>query len=430
MSTLSKTSSKTSRIEKTSNIIISANLFAFLLLSVSFHGSYKVSIIAMVCSYFLFLIPTIRNKISLTNDHKIFTIGYAVYTSSIILELVLHGENLRELDPASKTLLCMPFLLLLSTVNLKRSLIPVSFSIGAIILFAVAYYERSILGSSRASAGINPIQFGNIASAMGVICLFLIKGQTNKCGFIIPLLIIGGITGLSASFLSLSRGGWLIIPVAFILLGFQYRHSLKSSPTKFLYSAIVILFTIALMISETNITSRLQTSISNVNKVSHDGNTTSIGLRFEMWKVAYDVFTSAPIVGVGKSAYLAYQQAESKRENISSKLKEFNQAHNAYLDAAARRGIIGLTGLLVFLLLPLIIAWKYVNSKNSSIQAYAYSLVILSLSFLSYNLTQSMFNHNSGIIMFTMFMIILMSGLNTEKINYDLNNNYHKKRSP
>lgn len=427
MITLQENSSK---IEKATNFIISANLFIFLLLSVSFHGSYKVSSIAMMCSYFLLLIPTIRNKISLTNDHKIFTIGYAAYTASIILELVVHGESLRELDPASKTLLCMPFLLLLSTVNLKRSLIPISFSIGAIALFSVAYYERSILGSHRAGAGINPIQFGNIASAMGVICLFLIKGQTNKCGFITPLLIIGGIAGLSASFLSLSRGGWLIIPVALILLGFQYRHSLKYSPKKFLFSVILVLFTIALMISETNITSRLQTSISNINKVSHDKNTTSIGLRFEMWQVAYNVFTSAPILGVGKSAYLSYQKEEIKRGKVTSRLKDFNQAHNAYLDAAARRGIVGLAGLLVFLLLPLIIAWRHVNSENSSIQAYAYSLVILSLSFLSYNLTQSMFNHNSGIIMFTMFMIILMSGLNTEQRSYDLDNHYHKKRSP
>lgn len=415
-----------SKIEAIANFILSASLFVFLLLSVSYHGSYKASGILILCTYLLFFLPSIRKNIQLDKTHAAFAISCVAYIVSILMEVLIHNESARELDPASKAILFAPFLILLSTLKPKNIMIAVGFSLGSITLFSVALYERNVLGIDRVGAGINPIQFGNISSVMGLLCFFLIKTiSTKNHRLLIPLLIAGGVAGISASFLSLSRGGWLIIPIAIAILTFQYRQNIKASPKAAIVGILITFSTMALLISETNIVNRLQTANTDIQEISQGNNSSSTGQRIEMWKVAFDVFLQNPALGVGKSSYLQQQQEKIERKEVSSALKGYNQAHNAYLDAAARRGIIGVSALLLLLLTPFTIAWKHLQNDNPKVKAYAYSLVILSLSFLSFNLTQSMFNHNSGIVMFLMFFIILMSGLNAEKKAHDFNHNHY-----
>ncbi|WP_420554808.1 O-antigen ligase family protein [Neptuniibacter marinus] len=402
--------------ERASDFIITACLFIFLILSVSFHGSYKFSGILILFSYILFTLPTIRKSLYLNRSHIIFIVGCMLYIASMLSELLIHKEEFREFDPASKVFLFAPFLFLLCRLESKQLIIPIGFAIGSIVLFLIAFYERNIMDIPRSGGGINPIQFGNTASVMGLISFFLIKSLTNeKKKALIFLLIIGGISGLSASFLSLSRGGWIIIPIGIFLLGFQYKDSIIKYPKKTLIALIITFITVTTIISQTNITPRIEMISTDIHKFSQGDNSTSTGQRLAMWKVAFEIFISSPIVGVGKSVYLHTQQQKADNGEIAIQLKKYNHAHNAYFDTAARRGIIGLVGLLSLLFTPFLIAWRNLNSTNTRIKAYAYSLVILSLSFSSYNLTQSMFNHNSGIIMFTMFMIILISGLNAEK---------------
>jgi len=398
-------------------------LFLFLALSVSFHGSYKVSGIIILCSYSLFLFSTVRKKIQLSKLHITFAASIIIYIMTLSMEIIIHKESIRELDPISKVILYAPFLILLSTLKPKILAIPWGFALGSVVLFLVAFYEREALGLPRAGAGINPIQFGNIACAMGLICFFLVNSQNNKK--IIMLLIIGGLAGITASFLSLSRGGWLIIPIAILLLIIQHRHNIIRNPKRALISIIIAFSSLSFLLIQTNIPSRINTINHDLEKMADGNNSTSTGDRIAMWKVAFNIFTDNPIIGTGKSDYLLTQQQKIDNNLVPSRLKDYNQAHNAYLDAGARRGIIGIAGLVIFLLAPALIALKHIRHKQVSIRTYAYCLFILSLSFSSFNLTQSMFNHNSGIIMFSMFFIILLSGLNTEKNANDLSNYHH-----
>ncbi len=402
-------------------IFLSGVVFCSIALSVAFVGSYKISGGLILASYLLFLLPSVRAGLKFQAAHKMFLLGGGIYLASILFEVALHHQSLREADPASKILLLTPFLLLLSRIDLSKHFLAFSFALGGIILLGVSLYDRFIFGLHRASGGINEIQFGNIACALGLICFFLLNTlkQSPYTRGLQTILVLGGLSALASSFLSGTRGGWVAIIT--VLLATYVIHFPKMNLKMRCATLLtpMLLITLLFAIPQTNVAKRSVELMEDIQLFVESGNTrTPTGERLDMWRTAAEVFINAPMVGVGKSHYLEYQKTQIDNHRVSEHLIGKNQAHNGYLDAAARRGIIGVAALCMFLFLPILVAWPYWRSDNSTIRGYAGALICLSFSFSCFNLTQSMFNHNSGIIMYLIFMVTLISALNSAIRNH------------
>ena len=78
----------------------------------------------------------------------------------------------------------------------------------------------------------------------------------------------------------------------------------------------------------------------------------SVGMRFEFWKTGFDIFKSAPIIGVGtgdiKRAYAEMYERNNSKLGEKYRLR----GHNQYLTIAVQFGIVGSLLLLVVLLGP------------------------------------------------------------------------------
>ena len=87
-------------------------------------------------------------------------------------------------------------------------------AIGAIGAAIFAGYQYIGLGI-RAGGYLNPIQFGNIALLMGVLCMVhaLVIFDFSRLN---TLSWLGFVSGLAASVWSLTRGGWLALILIFI----------------------------------------------------------------------------------------------------------------------------------------------------------------------------------------------------------------------
>jgi len=89
----------------------------------------------------------------------------------------------------------------------------------------------------------------------------------------------------------------------------------------------------------------------------------SVGQRLEMWAVAWRLFKSAPLTGVGSGAYMASAQKLVDEGAAPPVTSIYDHPHDEYLDALSSRGLVGLAALLLLLGLP---AWLFTRSLNST----------------------------------------------------------------
>lgn len=393
------------------NLINSYLLFSiscFLCLSVSFNGSYKIAGIIILSSYFLLFIPSVRKRINIGKPATILISSFIIFFICQCIEIIIHNESKREIDPSSKLILFIPYLILLSTIRDFKTVIPISFAIGSTILGSIAIYETFLSNIHRANAGINAIQFGNLASAIGIITLFLSRvfDKDGSKSLVKTLIIGSGFMAIVASILSGSRGGWLIFPIAVAI--WLFSGNTKTGRRNLITSVLAILLVLTLALALGGF-DRLLMIKSELDTYMNGEHLTSIGQRLEMWRIAFSTFMEAPFLGAGKTNYLAYQAQQIAVDPKLQVLANYSQAHNGYLDAMARRGTLGLLALLMLLSTPIYLGYIILKNKKGKANYYAISLIMLGLSFSTFNLTQSSFNHNSGMIFFAVLMIILLT---------------------
>jgi len=106
---------------------------------------------------------------------------------------------------------------------------------------------------------------------------------------------------------------------------------------------VVSLFYAAYQVSP-NFKARLNTGISDINKVVNDKNyCTSIGLRFGVWSIGGEIFSDNPLFGIGVTNEMdTLKDIVSKKYENMECLKEMPSYHNFYIQTAVHLGLIGL----------------------------------------------------------------------------------------
>lgn len=142
---------------------------------------------------------------------------------------------------------------------------------------------------------------------------------------------------------------------------------------------------------------------------------TSVGQRFEMWRAAWHLFLTSPIVGVGVGAYqISTDQLVSQNE-IAPFVRDFDHPHNDYLNALASSGILGLGVLIAILFLPLRRFWQFVTSTNPATHAMGMAGVLTVVGFAIYALTDTIFLHSMMITWYVIYIALFYALLDAQE---------------
>jgi len=116
--------------------------------------------------------------------------------------------------------------------------------------------------------------------------------------FWVGLKILGFVAGITASFASGSRGGWLAIP---LLLGLLiYFNTGKKSLRLIGFSSLALLLILGwVLVGQSGVNQRLD-ALKNDAEIYRYNRDTSTGIRWQLHKAAVDVFVRHPIFGVGQ----------------------------------------------------------------------------------------------------------------------------------
>lgn len=212
------------------------------------------------------------------------------------------------------------------------------------------FNRRISLGSSM----IN-ISAGTQIILLASVLAFAVHRVLDWKTIILVIAIVLEVVGIFASG---SRGAWLGILVIFVLAGFWVFMKRGAGSTSLIILTLLFVSALAILQATPQVEKRLAVSKSDFQEYISDSTNrkSSVSLRFEMWRSAYDGFIQNPLTGMG-GAKLGLrwhgQEHDYKILNYSP------HVHNDILEAAQSRGLLGMVGVLLILFTPMYLGWRY-----------------------------------------------------------------------
>ncbi|WP_445005965.1 O-antigen ligase family protein [Halomonas mongoliensis] len=337
-----------------------------------------------------------------------------LYGGLWILEVWWDGQGSRGLDKPIRFFLAAPVLLLLLAYPPRMAAVWLSAALAAIGTGSFAAWQKLVLGMARADGHTQVIQFGNSSMLFGILCLgglgwAVCQRQPRRW---LALLIVGALFGFMGSLFSGSRGGWIGLPFIALALYKGYGRYLALRYQATLAGLLLVVAGLAYAIPHTGVADRIDHGISDVQRyISGESRTSSLGARFEMWRAAAIVIPERPLTGWGENGYIARAAELVDEERVGVAVARYSHVHNEVLDITVKRGLLGLATLLLLYFVPMRLFGRQISSKNLELRAFSVSGVLLCVAYIDFGLSQVFFAHNSGVMLFSFWLVILWASM-------------------
>lgn len=313
----------------------------------------------------------------------------------------------------------LPFVLLMFGLWVIRRYKPKSewfwagLAVGALGAAVLSGYQAVVLGM-RAGGFTHPIQFGNVALLLGVLCI--VRALLGHQGVAMHILMwVGFIAGLAASVWSQTRGGWLAVVLIFIWIVVNATKDWARLKRGLVAFAMLTAVAIPTLQPNGVVQSRIAVAVSEFNAFfDHGKQDTSIGARLAMWSVAIGEIGQAPIFGHGNQGWVEVRDDAIADGRLSSFSAGFTHLHNEYLNVAFKRGFVGLALYLALYLVPMLFFFKpYLQDARTDVRALAMAGMVIPMMFMDFGLTQTFLSHNSGrVVLCSLWMCVAALMLN------------------
>lgn len=225
----------------------------------------------------------------------------------------------------------------------------------------------------------NPIPFGSLSVILGFVAFMLptpFVFQKWRTIFVV-LKIFSLACGLAAGYYSGSRAMLLVVVAGlFFSLGYYSKFSFK----KVIPLTVLVLFIAGglLMLGQNKISARIHEGVNDI-AVNSTNQSTSMGLRFIMWRTAGEIILDHPLSGVGKEGYFEEVNRRIKVGKTSPLISTAPHPHNELLNMGVEMGIPGFLLGLALYLVPGMLFFRHLYDTDPArkFAAYAGSLTVV-----------------------------------------------------
>ncbi len=293
---------------------------------------------------------------------------------------------------------------------------------GLVLGAFVSLFSMKLEGiyGNRAAGATHPILFGDLALLIGVLSLagfIYFKKKKNRIFLLFPILAFS--SGLIASALSMSRGGWVAIPALAIIFIWYFSRHLPVKKILAICAFLIMTVGIIYMVPQSGVKNRVEITINNIDRyfesqeVSDQSRGTSIGSRFEMWKASWIIFKEHPIIGGGWGEYKANAQKLMDKGIVNSSAAGYVHPHNQFISSLAKGGIVGLVGTIIIFLFPAIIFYNVVKDNSRlEIQYIGLAGLVLIVAFVIFNMSESLLERTRTVMFFSFYLSVFMALIN------------------
>ena len=349
-------------------------------------------------------VPTITKQ-----DGAIIAVLLA-YAAITMFEAWWDGQGSKGFDKPSRFILAIPALFWLLRYPPKLAFFWSGAATGALLACGWAGWQKLVEGVDRAQGHTHVIQFGNLSMLLGVLCMAGLGWAVvqRKRGLWIALLLAGAMGGVLGSLFSGSRGGWVGFPIVLLVLYRAYGTQLSTRLKIIVIATVLVGGATVYAVPQIGVQDRVHQAFSDISLyVSGENRSTSVGSRFEMWRGAALLIQEKPLTGWGSNGYAEAMANFGEAGVISEEAAQYGHAHNEFIDAFAKRGVLGLVALLALYLVPMRLFAQQLQAPYLPTRAVATAGVLLPVTFLDFGLSQVFLEHNSGVMMYAFMLVVL-----------------------
>lgn len=349
-------------------------------------------------------------KVMWKDEWTVYVAAMFAMTTAILISQAYHQNFVvRHYDGAARYWLAIPVFLLLYRLNLKTfSLLPFAFPVAAI----AGWLMSDVVGAGR--YGINTldlIHFGDFVLILGVMSLLSINWISEDKLICRTIKILGFIAGGAASFASGSRGGWFAIPVVIAIL--VYYWSEGKSFRKVAITSIAATLTLAIVFYSINnqFQQRINQLVNETMSLNRGNQDTSIGIRWQLYKAAGEIFISHPFFGVGPGGFALQMAPMAELGKITPMAADQGrgEVHNDILNKAVGMGLGGLMAILAVYIVPLWLFGKAAKSAENQIKRAGILGIVFVSGFIVFGLTVEILNLTMAIAFYSFTIAVLLA---------------------
>lgn len=317
---------------------------------------YLSVLVPPVCLILLYRVPRSELKSWLMSAGR-WGLPFVPFVAAWTLAQVWHGYHPLDSNPLSRLLLCALLFVGARLAGLNYRHLAIVAGIGAIVYCAVAVGEVYWQGRERAWGGTYENRFGQFAMWLSALCFLHAVIEKQKLEFRL-FLLLAGVGGLFATLLSGARGALVALPILMLVIlakSNNWRRGL-------LVVAVAAFAALAFLYLYTPIHPRLELTYREFTGYFTETQftPTSIGIRLELFRIAYLVLLDSPLIGPG---YLSLQQLYETHPALGAPLPEMLHIPGFHNDWAQAVGIGG--GLMLSALLATC-TWLWLDSRKSA----------------------------------------------------------------
>ncbi|WP_324251646.1 O-antigen ligase family protein [Paraburkholderia saeva] len=332
-------------------------------------GASALSIAAAVISLVALMAPTSwtglppihwgRNEVRLC-------VALASPLAAVLVSSLAHWRIVPStLDSPSRFLAAVSLMLVLCRSS-TRSLIwaDLSFALGAFASLGIMLLVPRDWGHGRlGSPFLNPIHFGDIALALGVLSVLSLNWWKKDSLPVRILKIVGLFAGLATSLLSGARGGWIAVPIV-VALSLYVRSHGKSRMWKVLTPLAVAGILASVYVFSPTARGRIDVISSDLKQYSLGNKDTSVGVRLQLYEAALTLIREHPVVGLGGDGFRDAMNSLAEAGALTPLAAQFGkgETHNQLLAYLANYGVVGGLALLAIYVVPGMFFWRCANA--------------------------------------------------------------------
>ena len=327
---------------------------------------------------------------------NVLLIAFGGWFFAELLSTAINSQHWPNLDYPLRFMLGIGVFWVIRYAALRRpNILYYSIAASALAAAAVGAYQHFVQNIDRSLGWMNhPIYFGNVSILLciyaAIVLITMRDRVTTQMRFAlacaIPLLIF-------ATFLSGARSSWLGLAGLLVLIDMRRVNYARLIGTGM---AVTISLVLALIfIPGLSSSLRIDAAVHDFQGILNGDYRSSIGDRLQMWKAAFLMFLSSPLIGIGSGHYQAEMVNLVISGAVDIELSEghtiFNQPHSEIMDALATKGLVGLAAYLVLLILPFRFFQSLSEATVAEVQAFARMGQATIIAFLMFGLTLATF---------------------------------------
>ena len=240
-------------------------------------------------------------------------------------------------------------------IVLLLAVVSISLGVVSIVQYVgVKYFQTIVFGfdsgwtsALRPSGGVNPMRYAAISLILAVTSLNAMLLGRHKGGGVKLILALAVFMGVTACFLTQSRGTFICIPV----LAFAYGVYLYlTGNPKFL---IALAIGSVLLVGGLSQNSRVQSTVESMVRYQQGDSNSNLGSRLDMFEAAVILIKQNPVWGHGLYSYSRNAgEIRDGTPGMDISVGMWNNPHNEILLVMVEKGAIGLLTLLFLFAAP------------------------------------------------------------------------------